>query len=98
MAAKNTQAPQVPTFDTADFEAAAERVRSLNEQLIEASKESGSVTLDAYEKTLQAMLEFEKKAADASQLDWVSTFTNAHIKFVTEVSAAYTKTARDLLK
>ena len=99
-ASKSTSSttPEIPTFDAADFEAAANRVRSLNEQLIEASKQTGNVTLDAYEKTLEAMVDFEKKAADASQLDWVSTFTNAHVKFVTEMSSAYTKGARDMLK
>ncbi|RNI19657.1 hypothetical protein [Flexivirga caeni] len=83
---------------TPDFESAAERVRELNEKMIEATKKSGNLSLDAYEKTLQGLVDFEEKAAGASQLDFVSALAKAHAAFVTDVSSAFTSAARDALK
>ena len=97
MATKDASA-STPGIGTPDFEAAAERIRSMNEKLLDAYKHSGNISMDAYEKTLASLLDFEEKAADATQLEWVSALASAHAKFVTEVSAAYTRAARDMLK
>lgn len=97
MATKDSSST-APGLGTAEFEAAADRIRSMNEKLLDAYKRSGTVSLDAYEKTLASLVDFEEKAADATQLEWVSALASAHAKFVTEVSAAYTKAARDMLK
>jgi len=84
--------------DPAAFEDAAKRIRELNERIIESSKAAGLTTLDAYEKALNSLVEFEQKVADASQLDWVSALASTYASFVQDVSTAYTKAARDLLK
>lgn len=81
-----------------DFEESAERIRELNEKLITAAKQSGNLSLDAYEKTLTSLVEFEQKAAGATQLDWVSALAKAHASFVTQVSDAFTSAARQALK
>lgn len=86
-----------PTFDTAAMEDAVTRVRELNERIIASSKAAGLTTLDAYEKALASMLEVETKVAGATQLDWMTTIAQAHADFVKDVSALYTKAARDLL-
>lgn len=83
---------------TVDFEAAADRIRTLNEQVIEQAKKQGNATLDAWEKSLQTVVDFEKKAAGASQLDFVKALTDAHVNFVTSTSEAYIKAAREMLK
>ena len=88
----------IPTFDLPSIEETTQRIRDLNERLIESSKSAGLVTLDAYEKALQSLVDFEEKVASASQLDWVSALATTHAKFITDVSASYTKAARDLLK
>ena len=36
--------------------------------------------------------------ADASQLEWVTALTDAHVDFVTSVAGAYTSAAREMLK
>ena len=90
-------APAAPQIDTAAFEEAADRVRELNERIIASSKAAGLTTLDAYEKALTTMLEFEQKVAGASQLEWVSALANTHAQFVQDVTATYTKAVRDLL-
>jgi len=92
----------VPTPDpaaaTAAVEDAAQRIRDLTEQFIDAAKKAGNASLDTYEKSLQSLVDFEERAAGASQLDWVSSIAAAHAKFVQDVSAAYVSAARDMLK
>ena len=77
---------------------AAQRIRDLTEQFIEAAKTAGNQALDAYESSLRTLVDFEEKAAGASQLDWVTTIATAHAKFVQEVSDAYVAAARAMLK
>lgn len=80
------------------FDQAADRVRALNEKLIETAKKSGSASLDAYEKALSSFVGFQQRAAGASQLDWVTTIVKAQTGFLSEISAAYTTAAREALK
>jgi hypothetical protein len=79
-------------------EEAVQRIRDLTERFIESAKTVGIQSLDAYEQSLRTLVEFEEKAAGASQLDWVSNIAAAHAKFVQDVSAAYVSAARDMLK
>ncbi|MGH3218075.1 MAG: hypothetical protein ACRDPY_05000 [Streptosporangiaceae bacterium] len=79
-------------------EATTERIRALNEQIIGSAKTAGQASLDAYEKALQSLVDFEQKATNASQLEWVSAVASAHAKFVQDVSAAYVSAARATLK
>jgi hypothetical protein len=99
MATQSKPTTDAPAFgiDLGAAEQAAQRIRDLNERLIESSKSAGLVTLDAYEKALASMVDFEEKVANASQLEWVSALAGTHAKFVTEISAAYTKAAREVL-
>jgi hypothetical protein len=92
-----TSTPTSP-MDLPTIEETTQRIRDLNERLIESTKSAGLVTLDAYEAALQSMVEFEEKVASASQLDWVSALATTHAKFIGDVSASYTKAARELLK
>ena len=81
-----------------DFDAAAERVRGLNEKVLTAAKQTGTMSLDTYEQTVNSLLEFGQKAAEATQVDWVSALAKAQASYITEVTNAYTKAARDVLK
>jgi hypothetical protein len=42
---------------------AVQRIRELNEQIIAAAKQTGRVSLDAYERALKDLLDFEQKVA-----------------------------------
>jgi hypothetical protein len=77
---------------------AIQRIRELNERFIESAKAAGNSSLDAYEKSLQSLVEFQERAAGATQLDWVTSIAAAHAKFVQDVSAAYVSAAREMLK
>lgn len=83
---------------TAAAEEAVQRIRELTERFIQAAKAAGTVSLDAYEKSLQTLVDFQERAAGASQLDWVSSIAAAHAKFVQDVSSAYVSAAREMLK
>jgi Phasin protein len=83
---------------TAAAEEAVQRIRELNERFIESAKAAGNQGLDAYEKALQNIVEFQEKAAGATQLDWVQNITQAQAKFFQDVSNAYVSAAREMLK
>jgi hypothetical protein len=79
-------------------EAATERIRDLNERIIESSKKAGNTYLDIYEKTLGSIADYQEKIGERSQVDWVSTIANAQAEFTRDVAGAYTSAARTLLK
>ena len=83
---------------TAASEQAIARIRELTERFIESAKAAGNQSLDAYEQSLRTLVEFEQKAAGASQLDWVSNIAQAHARFLSDDSAAYVSAAREMLK
>lgn len=74
-----------------------DRIRNVNEQLIEAASASGRRVLDTYERTLSTMLEFQLSMAQSTQIEWVNAIARAQAQFMLEVSTFYTKAARDLL-
>ena len=100
MATATAQKTTTPdsAFELPSVEETTQRIRDLNDRLIESSKSAGAVTLDAYEKALQSLADFEQKVASASQLDWVSALAATHAKFISDMSTSYTKAARDLVK
>jgi hypothetical protein len=84
------------TGNTAD--AAADRIRDLNERIIESGKKAGSTYLDIYEKTLNSIADYQEKVGEQSQVDWVSTIANAQASFTRDLAGAYSSAARSLLK
>ena len=56
------------------------------------------MTLDTYEQTVNNLLEFSQKAAESTQVEWISELAKAQASYITEVTNAYTKAARDILK
>lgn len=83
---------------TATFEETADRIRDLNDKIIDGAKTGGEAWLDAYEKALTNLLDFERKAAEATSLEWLSAVAKTHTDFVSEMTAAYTRAARELVK
>lgn len=77
---------------------ATQGIRDLNERWLESSKSAGLVTLDAHEKTLTSIADFEKKVASDSQVEWVSDIATTHAKLLSDITTSYTTAARDLLK
>ena len=93
-----TQTKSKPNTAADNAEAAADRVREVNERIIESSKKAGHVYLDLYEKTLNSIADYQDKVGEQSQVEWVTTIANAQANFTRELATAYTSAARSVLK
>ena len=82
----------------AGLEAAAQRLRKLNERIIEAGKEAGETTLATYEKALKAIAHTLESGPGSSDIDWISNLATTQAKFIRDVTTAWTSAARDMLK
>ena len=83
---------------TEGFGGGTERYRAISEKLVDSGKKTANAALDGYEKTVASYVDFRQQLAESTQLDWVSSIVKAQNDFITEVSAAYTSTVRDVLK
>ncbi|MGE5636222.1 MAG: hypothetical protein ACM3UV_04675 [Nocardioidaceae bacterium] len=91
-------AAQTKTDTGVDFEAAAERIQELNERILEASKKAGTTYVDAYEKTLKTIADFQERVGEASPVEWVTSLTNAQADLLRNFAEAYVGAARKALK
>ncbi len=82
----------------AQFEAAAQRLRKLNERIITAGKDAGETTLSNYEKALKAIASAVERGPGSSDVEWVSNLANAQAKFIRDLTKAWTSAARGVLK
>jgi hypothetical protein len=86
-------ASDVPVTGMLD-EAAAQRIRGLNEQVLARASAVGTSAVVDYEKALQDMADFETKIAGSSQLDWLQAVARAHATFVTDLGSMYANAIR----
>jgi hypothetical protein len=96
--ATSTKAKASVRSPEARLEAAAERLRKLNERIIEAGKQTGETTLSSYEKTLKAIADAVERGPGTSDIDWISHLATSQAKFIRDVTQAWTSAARDMLK
>jgi TPR repeat protein len=82
----------------AQLEAAAERLRKLNERIIEAAKQTGETTLTNYEKALKSIATAVERGPGKSDIDWISNLATAQAKFIRDVTESWTSAARKALK
>jgi hypothetical protein len=80
------------------LDAVAQRVRKLNEKIIEESKSAGEATLTAYEKALKAIASSLERGPGKSDVEWVSSLATTQAKWIRDVTAAWTSAARGMLK
>jgi hypothetical protein len=83
---------------TDTFEQAADRLGDLNERIIESGRKASRSYLDAYEKTLTGVADFQDRIGKASQIEWISTLAHAQADFTRNWAEAYTAAARSVLK
>ena len=96
--AGSTKAKASPSSPEARLEAAAERLRRLNERIIEAGKQTGEATLSSYDKALKAIAGAVERGPGTSEVDWISYLATTQAKFIRDVTQAWTSAARDKLK
>ncbi len=77
---------------------ATERIRQLNERAIDAGRKAGGAYLDAYERALKSIVDYQERLAGASQVDWIRNVIEAQAEFTREVGNMYASAAREFLK
>src|SRR5690242_7996346 len=99
-AAKSTGASSAAAGAAADprLEAAAQRLRKLNERIIEAGKNAGEGALTNYEKALKMIAGSIERGPGSSDVEWMSSLATAQANFIRDVTTAWTNAARDMLK
>lgn len=80
------------------MDAIANRLRKLNERIIEAGRDAGETTLTTYEKALKTIAAGIEKGPGSSDIDWISSMATAQAKFIRDVTESWAKTARGVLK
>jgi hypothetical protein len=78
-------------------EAAAERIRDLNEQILERIKSGGESALEAYERTLKTVADYQE-AAGRRGAEWVTGLAQAQAQFTRELASGSPAAARELGK
>jgi hypothetical protein len=78
-----------------NFESAADRVRDLNERVIESSQQAGTASLEAYARLLERVAEFQESAGRRGS-EWLSAFGHAQATFTRELAEALPAAARDV--
>ncbi len=73
-------------------------MRKLNERIIEAGKTAGEGALTNYEKALKTMAATLERGPGSSDVEWISSLATAQARFIRDVTMAWTKAARDMLK
>ena len=96
--AKATKPKPAAKAADARLEAAAQRLRKLNDRIIEAGKEAGETTLSSYEKALKAIATTLERGPGSSEVDWISHLATTQAKFIRDVTAAWTSAARGAIK
>ena len=76
----------------------AQRLRKLNERIIEAGREAGETTLTNYEKALKAIASTLERGPGSSDVEWVANLATAQAKFIRDVTTSWTAAARKALK
>ena len=77
------------------FESAADRVRDLNERIIDSSQKAGTASLEAYARLLERVAEFQEQAGRRGS-EWLSAFGHAQATFTRELAEALPAAARDV--
>jgi hypothetical protein len=63
-----------------------ERIRSLNEQVLQAGRELGQGFLDAYEQTMRTFADFQQRTAEGTDMQWLSQIAKAQADFTRDVT------------
>ena len=78
-------------------DAATERIRDLNEQILERIKSGGESALEAYERTLKTVADYQE-AAGQRGAEWVTGLARAQAEFTRELASGSPAAARALGK
>jgi hypothetical protein len=83
---------------TKRFEENTERMKEFNSAVAESTKAGSRTVVDNYEKAAKSFFEMQRQIAGTSQNEWMKNTANTQIQFSEEVTNAWVKAARELLK
>ena len=84
--------------ENVQVDAIAERLRKLNEKIIDFGREAGETTLTSYEKALKTIANGVAQSPAKDELEWITHLAASQAKFVREITDSWAKAARDRLK
>jgi hypothetical protein len=84
--------------DQKQLEQVAERLRKLNEKIIEVGREAGETMLTDYEKTLKNIATGISQSPAKDELEWITHLATSQAKFVRDITESWAKAARNRLK
>ena len=82
----------------AQVEAIAERLRKLNERIIELGREAGESTLSSYERALKTIVSGVSQTPAKDEFEWITQLAASQAKFVRDMTESWAKAARERLK
>jgi hypothetical protein len=85
--------PGIKDTSVSTFEAAADRVREVNERVIESSSKAGVASLEAYGRMLERLAEAQEQAGQRGG-DWLAAFGQAQATFTRELAQRLPEAAR----
>jgi hypothetical protein len=91
MATGNAQAKQ-------QVEETIERIRALNEQVLNSGRESSQGFLDAYEQSMRTFADIHERAGQGADVEWIAEVAKAQADFARAVTKHSTDAARSVLK
>jgi hypothetical protein len=74
-----------------------ERIRELNERVLEAGRASGQGFLDAYEQSMRSFADLQDRTGDASNIQWFTEVAKAQAEFTRQMTKASADAARKLM-
>lgn len=80
------------------FEENAARIQEFNAAMAESSKAGTRAAVDQYETAAKGLFDLQRKLAGSAKSDWVKDAATAQIQFAEDVTAAWAKASRNLLK
>jgi hypothetical protein len=83
---------------TSQAEDTIERIRALNEQILEAGRQWGQSFLDAYEQSMRTFADYTAKTGENTDVEWISHIAKAQADFTREVAKQATEAARRMMK
>jgi hypothetical protein len=83
---------------TKRFEENSQRVREMNAAMADSAKAGSHVMIDNYEKAAKSLFEMQRQFAGISQVEWVKNASHTQINFAEDVTDAWVKAVREMLK
>jgi hypothetical protein len=81
-----------------DLAEMADRLRELNERIIDAGRKAGGDVLDLYEKSLTSIADLSEGRRQSPPVEWVTAVVNAQADFTRGIAKAFAAAGHEALK